>query len=183
MQTAPVSRACGCAAFLTTAAVDEAKGPAAMARGNSSCTSLSVEYVGKRRDESRPGTACRAPTFLNPTLMHGEQAERSNGGPIVCFDRPLVRNPGYASRDESFAESRLTAVGRQSGGWIVLLTSACRHRWSLSGWAWGTTSRGGHRAGGRARRPGCSSWCRSRKRLARSSKNQSLLIFPARNGI
>ena len=68
MQTAPVSRACGCAAFLTTAAVDEAKGPAAMARGNSSCTSLSVEYVGKRRDESRPGTACRAPTFLNPTL-------------------------------------------------------------------------------------------------------------------
>ena len=68
MQTAPVSRTYGYAAFLTTVAVDEAKGPAAMARGNSSCTSPSVEYVGKRRDESRPGTACRAPTFLNPTL-------------------------------------------------------------------------------------------------------------------
>ena len=104
--------------------------------------------------------------------------------PTGCPRRKgALRNEGYASRDGSFDATRLTAVGRQSGGWIVLLTSACRHRWSLSGWAWGTTSRGGHRAGGRARRPGCSSWCRSRKRLARSSKNQSLLIFPARNGI
>ena len=41
-------------AFLTTAAVDAAKDPATKARANSLCTSLSVEHVVKRRDESRP---------------------------------------------------------------------------------------------------------------------------------
>ena len=25
---------------------------------------------------------------------HGEQAQRSNGGPIVCFDRQALRNGG-----------------------------------------------------------------------------------------
>ena len=38
-------------AFLTTVTAIGAKGPAAPARGNSSCTSPSVQYVG---DESRP---------------------------------------------------------------------------------------------------------------------------------
>ena len=38
-----------------------------------------------------------APRFLNnagvlePYVEHGEQAQRSNGGPIACFDRQLVR--------------------------------------------------------------------------------------------
>ena len=61
------------------------------------------------------------PYILKPYVKHGEQAERSNGGPIVCFDRPLARNPGYASRDGSFDATGLAAVGRQSGGWIICL--------------------------------------------------------------
>ena len=38
-----------------------------------------------------------APSFLNnagvlePYVEHGEQAQRTNGGPIACFDRQLVR--------------------------------------------------------------------------------------------
>ena len=41
-----------------------------------------------------------APSFLNDGSVleqyveHGEQAQRSNGGPIGCFDRQLVRNAG-----------------------------------------------------------------------------------------
>ena len=37
-----------------------------------------------------------APSSLNnePYVEHGEQAQRSNGGPIACFDRQLVRKAG-----------------------------------------------------------------------------------------
>ena len=31
---------------------------------------------------------------LEQYVEHGEQAQRSNGGPIACFDRQLVRNAG-----------------------------------------------------------------------------------------
>ena len=31
-----------------------------------------------------------------PSLQHGEQAQRSNGGPIACFGRQVVRNAGLA---------------------------------------------------------------------------------------
>ena len=31
---------------------------------------------------------------LDSTSEHGEQAQRSNGAPIACFDRQAVRNPG-----------------------------------------------------------------------------------------
>ena len=29
---------------------------------------------------------------LEPYVQHGEQAQRSNGGPIACFGRQVVRN-------------------------------------------------------------------------------------------
>ena len=31
---------------------------------------------------------------LEQYVEHGEQAQRSNGGPIACFDRQVVRNAG-----------------------------------------------------------------------------------------
>ncbi len=31
---------------------------------------------------------------LEQSVEHGEQAQRSNGGPIACFDRQVVRNAG-----------------------------------------------------------------------------------------
>ncbi len=31
---------------------------------------------------------------LEQYVEHGEQAQRRNGGPIMCFDRQLVRNAG-----------------------------------------------------------------------------------------
>ncbi len=31
---------------------------------------------------------------LEQYVEHGEQAQRSNGGPIVCFDRQVVRKAG-----------------------------------------------------------------------------------------
>ena len=31
---------------------------------------------------------------LEQHVEHGEQAQRRNGGPIVCFDRQLVRKAG-----------------------------------------------------------------------------------------
>ncbi len=34
---------------------------------------------------------------LEPYVEHGKQAQRSPGGRIVCFDRPVVRNAGYRS--------------------------------------------------------------------------------------
>ena len=52
------------------------------------------------RGPSVQGARRSAPRFLNnagvlePYVEHGEQAQRSNGGPIVCFDRQLVRNAG-----------------------------------------------------------------------------------------
>ena len=44
-----------------------------------------------------------APSFLNnagvlePYVEHGEQAQRSNGGPMACFDRQLVRKAPRAT--------------------------------------------------------------------------------------
>ena len=32
--------------------------------------------------------------ILGQYVEHGEQAQRSNGGPIACFDRQAVRNAG-----------------------------------------------------------------------------------------
>ena len=34
---------------------------------------------------------------LEQYVEHGKQAQRSPGGRIVCFDRPVVRNAGYRS--------------------------------------------------------------------------------------
>ena len=31
---------------------------------------------------------------LEQYVEHGEQAQRSNGGPLACFDRQVVRNAG-----------------------------------------------------------------------------------------
>ena len=55
------------------------------------------------RGPSVQGARYSAPRFLNntgvlePYVEHGEQAQRSNGGLIACFDRPVVRNAGYSA--------------------------------------------------------------------------------------
>ena len=36
----------------------------------------------------------RNASVLEPYVEHGEQAQRSNGGPIACFGRQVVRNAG-----------------------------------------------------------------------------------------
>ena len=52
------------------------------------------------RGPSVQGARRSAPSFLNNAgvleqyVEHGEQAQRSNGGPIACFDRQVVRNAG-----------------------------------------------------------------------------------------
>ena len=46
---------------------------------------------GARR--SAPGFPNKA-GVLEPYVEHREQAQRSNGGPIMCFDRQLARNAG-----------------------------------------------------------------------------------------
>ena len=52
------------------------------------------------RGPSVQGARRSAPHFLNNAgvleqyVEHGEQAQRSNGGPIACFDRQVVRNAG-----------------------------------------------------------------------------------------
>ena len=52
------------------------------------------------RGPSVQGVRRSAPHFLNnagvlePYVEHGEQAQRSNGGPIACFDRQVVRKAG-----------------------------------------------------------------------------------------
>ena len=40
------------------------------------------------------GHGMPCPYILEPYVEHGEQAQRSNGGLIACFDRQLVRNAG-----------------------------------------------------------------------------------------
>lgn len=54
-----------------------------------------------RRVQECRGTACRARGrraarggVLEQYVEHGEQAQRSNGGPIVCFGRQVVRKAG-----------------------------------------------------------------------------------------
>ena len=59
-------------AFLTTVTTIGVKGPVAMARGNSLCTSSGLQFV------RQVGTINRAPT--------------SNGGPLLHCRWPLVRN-------------------------------------------------------------------------------------------
>ena len=61
-------------------------------RGEAKCV-RSPSVQGARRS-APSGTACRAPTFLNPTFEHGEQAQRSHGGLVACFDRQVVSNAG-----------------------------------------------------------------------------------------
>ena len=52
------------------------------------------------RGPSVQGARRSAPHFLNNAgvleqyVEHGEQAQRSNGGPIACFGRQLVRKAG-----------------------------------------------------------------------------------------
>ena len=52
------------------------------------------------RGPSVQGVRHSAPHFLDnagvlePYVEHGEQAQRSDGGPIACFDRQVVRNAG-----------------------------------------------------------------------------------------
>ena len=53
-----------------------------------------VARLGGARRWAPSGTACRAPTSLELYVEHGEQTERSNGGPIACFDRQLARKAG-----------------------------------------------------------------------------------------
>ena len=56
-----------------------------------------AKYV---RDPSVQGARRSAPYFLNNAgvleqyVEHDEQAQRSNGGPIACFDRQVVRKTG-----------------------------------------------------------------------------------------
>ena len=38
------------------------------------------------------GHGMPCPYIPEPYVEHGEQAQRRNGGPIVCFDRQLVSN-------------------------------------------------------------------------------------------
>ena len=38
------------------------------------------------------GHGMPCPYILKPYVEHGEQAQRSNGGPMMCFDHQLVRN-------------------------------------------------------------------------------------------
>ena len=40
------------------------------------------------------GHGMPCPYILEPYVEHGEQAERSNGGPMACFGRQVVRNAG-----------------------------------------------------------------------------------------
>ena len=42
------------------------------------------------RKQQRPALGARPGKYVE----HGEQAQRSNGGPIACFDRQVVRNAG-----------------------------------------------------------------------------------------
>ena len=69
------------------------------------CPGSSVLFSprGEAKRASDPlgeGARRLAPRFLNnagvlePYVEHGEQAQRSNGGPITCFDRQVVRNAG-----------------------------------------------------------------------------------------
>ena len=64
-------------------------------------------FLTRRRGEvrERPVSRRRAPLgnlghgmpcpyILEPRVEHGEQAQRSNGGLIACFDRQLVRKAG-----------------------------------------------------------------------------------------
>ena len=41
------------------------------------------------------GHGMPCPYILEPYVEHGEQAQRSSGGPIACFGRQVVRNAGW----------------------------------------------------------------------------------------
>ena len=40
------------------------------------------------------GHGMPCPYILEPYVEHSEQAQRSNGGLVACFDRQLARNAG-----------------------------------------------------------------------------------------
>ena len=75
----------------------------------------SPSVQGARRSATS-GTACRCPYILEPYVEHGEQAQRSNGGLIACFDRQLVRKAGWDCEprltQRAAAACRDTSVGR-----------------------------------------------------------------------
>ena len=57
---------------------------------------------------------------LEQYVEHGEQAQRSNGGPIACFDRQLVRNAGNKPRTgfrqaDKLGTDPLAVTGRKVG--------------------------------------------------------------------
>ena len=69
-----------------------------------------------------------APHFLNNAgvlelyVEHGEQAQRSNGGLIACFDRQVVRNAGWTQpmSDPEFPDMEcLVAMAREAGTAIL----------------------------------------------------------------
>ena len=51
-----------------------------------------MSYHVSRRSDLGHGMPC--PYILEPYVEHGEQAQRSSGRPMMCFDRQLVRNAG-----------------------------------------------------------------------------------------
>ncbi len=70
---------------------------------NTAQTSLLFSPRGETkcvRGPSVQGARRLAPHFLNnvgvleQSVEHGEQAQRSNGGPMACFDRQVVRKAG-----------------------------------------------------------------------------------------
>ncbi len=84
------------------------------------------------RGPSVPGACRSAPSFLNnpgvlePYVEHGEQAQRSNGGPIALFDRHLVRK--RASAETSPANRWPNSNLRRRQRKYQSCTKTCRKR-------------------------------------------------------
>ena len=52
-------------------------------------------FVGRRRAPlGALGHGMPCPYILEPYVKHGEQGQRSNGGPLACFGRQVARNAG-----------------------------------------------------------------------------------------
>ena len=53
----------------------------------------------------------RNASVLEPYVEHGEQAQRSNSGPIACFDRQALRNAGIGACAQAFPGRRQLCRG------------------------------------------------------------------------
>ena len=71
--------------FLVSASIEAVVSPLFSPRGEAKCV-RSPSVQGARRS-ARGGV-------LEQYVEHGEQAQRSNGELIACFDRQVVRNAG-----------------------------------------------------------------------------------------